>query len=682
MISPLIKSKWDQGAPYNNECPEIRGQHCFTGCVATSMAQVLNYFKYPEFGSGTASVSVGTERYTIDFSERAFDWDNMLDNYVSGTYNDSQASAVAYLMKACGFSVDMAYGLEASGASSQNIANAFVKYFNYDPSVTFEARLSYSGSEWDEKIYNSLKAGSPVIYNGNDLSVGHSFICDGYDGNGYYHINWGWGGMSDGYFLLNALNPEALGTGGGEGGGFNFLQGAVLNLKKPNGQPATPSEPKLSAYGLIGFDSLTKDAVGNDVLTCSLVHGYGPIYGWRNETGNSIKFNIGGVFVNSLNNEVVESQQGKFGGMNSVSLMPGGAYAGTVRITVTIPSSLPDGEYKMILSTRDNNSSSSEWIPVNVPYGYPDYIVIKKNAGKVSASSVEPSKLVIKDFKLDGNLYYGRSCNISFNVENSSDLELTEAISIILSEGDNVRFKSTNILVTVPPHSSEAQSWSLLLYPQEGQGTIKEDKDFNISLVNDFSGESYGSFGTVTMKPNPGDPSVQLRSMTIPGASSEETVICGDKYNVLVVEDSKNFDVDLKIKVSKGYFDSNIYVDIVELAPNATSPNQTVPVKDQVFTKHLEMNAGEEATLNIPISFPEAQNGNIYYVKVKYYGTRSEKLIGSLRFKVKSGSGLIDINIEENEEYYNLQGVRIETPIPGEIMIVKKGSKIEKRILK
>ncbi|MDE5790678.1 MAG: C10 family peptidase [Muribaculaceae bacterium] len=679
-IDPLVKSKWDQGEPFFNECPELSGRHCYTGCVATSMAQVMNYFKYPEKGVGTGTAIVNRRKVTMDFGERAFDWENMLDNYI-GTFTDTQASAVAYLMKACGFAVNMTYGLDASGAVSALIASGMRDYFQYDGSITFEARVSYSTSEWENIIYDNIAKGSPVIYNGNDGQVGHSFICDGYSSDGFFHINWGWGGMADGYFLLNALNPEALGTGGGTGGGFNYMQAAVLNISKPSGNPVVEQVPYLTAYGLLGVDNVTVGTKSTQI-NVSLQSGYGNLHAWRNETMSSMSINVGGVLRKVGSSDIVLEQEGSLAGLEVVNISPGEYYIGTAKIKVAIPSTLPDGDYTMTLCTRDTKNPSTGWIPIRFPYSYPDYILLNKTGNKVIATTVENPHLSIDGFELLGNLYYGRKANIKFNVANASDYELTESISLVLSSQGKEKFKSELILVSVPPHSSQSQEWYVKLYNQTGQGTVTADTEFDMDLKNDFSNFVYGNYGKIIMHPNPGDPTVVLKSMTIPGATKEEVEICGDTFSVLCVENKDNFAADISFRISKGYFDSKVYVDIAELAPNATSPNEIVVVKDQVFSQVVELNSGEEITLHVPISFSEGSSDKIYYLKCKYYNNRGEKVIGSLRFKVSGDSKVCELTGEDNTvvEYYNIYGIKVDNPVCGDIVIEKKGSKVRKII--
>lgn len=153
-------------------------------------------------------------------SAPAYDYANMLDNYYKTTYTAEQASAVATLMKHCGYSVQMAYSLQGSGAIAVNAGPAFCNYFGYDENtVTYVTRRTHSLAEWCAIIDHELVNNRPIFYNGFTLSIsGHAFVCDGADGNGFYHINWGWSGYFNGYFditLLNCDEPET--TTGNDG---------------------------------------------------------------------------------------------------------------------------------------------------------------------------------------------------------------------------------------------------------------------------------------------------------------------------------------------------------------------------------------------------------------------------------------------------------------------------------
>ena len=208
-IGPLIKTKWDQHEPYNNEIPiyDDSGEPYLTGCVATAMAQVMKYWKYPTHGTGSYSYTPTTYKFSADFGNTTYDWGNMRDTYLyneeSGgpLFTEAEAKAVGTLMYHAGVSVHMGYGIEESGAYHDSIGTALIKYFGYDKSIQYEERQYYSNDEWGDIIYSELDNSRPILYYGGR----HMFVCDGYDNEkDLFSFNWGWGGEDDGYFSLSA----------------------------------------------------------------------------------------------------------------------------------------------------------------------------------------------------------------------------------------------------------------------------------------------------------------------------------------------------------------------------------------------------------------------------------------------------------------------------------------------
>ncbi len=234
-IAPIVKTHWDQGAPFNDLAPvDDKGYRCYTGCVATAMSQVMKTYNFPEKGIGENSYYLGSLEQTIsfDFAKTTFDWANMINDYPG---NATQNNAVATLMKAAGVAVDMSYGVNASGAFSGEVPAAIIKYCGYANSAHFSYRKYYSMPVWMDMIYSELSQGYPLYYSGQaaDGSGGHAFVLDGYRASdAFVHINWGWGGMSDGYFRITTLDPGMQGAGGA-GAGFSDLQGAIFSLRKP-----------------------------------------------------------------------------------------------------------------------------------------------------------------------------------------------------------------------------------------------------------------------------------------------------------------------------------------------------------------------------------------------------------------------------------------------------------------
>lgn len=223
-IKPLIKTQWNQSGPYNFLCPydSVNNATSATGCVATATAQIMNYFQWPA----------------------GYEWDKMKDMYENADSTEA-GYAVAKLMKDVGEAVYMSYGANGSFASSVYVCEALRNNFSYSYSTEFVQREDYTVKEWDELIYSNLADGKPIYYAGlmvdltkeNDkwkgALAGHAFVVDGYDTDGLYHINWGWGGSSDGYFLLSVLEPSSQGIGGAVGSeGYSLSQEAVVNIAK------------------------------------------------------------------------------------------------------------------------------------------------------------------------------------------------------------------------------------------------------------------------------------------------------------------------------------------------------------------------------------------------------------------------------------------------------------------
>lgn len=232
-IETLLKSQWDQNAPFNLNAPTTKvdgTRHSASGCVATAMAQIMYYYKYPAVGTGTCTATWKGGEVSADLAAYPLDWDNMLDVYKSGQYTEEQGQAVADLMYACGLSVESDYA-STTTANTVKEVTALCENFGYSKEMRYYYHdFIASEDEWADLIYGSLSRQHPVAFaGGEEDGGGHSFVCDGYDGNGYYHFNWGWGGDSDGYYLLNLLNPKNQGTGG-TADGYNDRQLIITDI--------------------------------------------------------------------------------------------------------------------------------------------------------------------------------------------------------------------------------------------------------------------------------------------------------------------------------------------------------------------------------------------------------------------------------------------------------------------
>lgn len=236
-ISPLLGNiKWNQGTPYNNMCPMDKTTRAYTGCVATAAAQIMKMYNWPETGQGSH-----TDNWTSDagkqgtsfanFGATTYDWANMLDTYKNNNYTTAQANAVATLMFHVGVACDMQYGGDesnGSGAYTDDMGNALVTYFRYKNTAQYKS--NQSTSQLTSLFNTELEAGRPILMGGCNDNAGHEFVCDGRDADGLFHINWGWGGTSNGYFALNGLDPDQQGPGG-SAAGYNQQIDCVIGIE-------------------------------------------------------------------------------------------------------------------------------------------------------------------------------------------------------------------------------------------------------------------------------------------------------------------------------------------------------------------------------------------------------------------------------------------------------------------
>ena len=240
-IVPLLTTTWNQGTPYNNSInisfPGTAGEKPYTGCTATAMAQVINYYKYPDALVATIpAYTTEKNHYEIDAvnSGSIIDWRNILDSY-SASSNDAQKKAIADLMLFCSNSIKSDYIdlKQGTSASMEYCPMALVDYFGYDPTARIAYSDYYTIDGWNNLIYDELAAARPVLYAGSSLGGGHAFVVDGYRSDGYYHINWGWGGLGNGFFLLYVANPYNTTSAGASNthDGFSISQRAIIGVQ-------------------------------------------------------------------------------------------------------------------------------------------------------------------------------------------------------------------------------------------------------------------------------------------------------------------------------------------------------------------------------------------------------------------------------------------------------------------
>lgn len=378
-IPAMLTTQWNQGAPYNANCPKyaklISGntyssESTVTGCVATATAQVMNYQAkkhgihqtpttqvIPQYSSTKCLLWNETMTGVWNAVDKkpitTINWDAMSNTYPS---TEQANDAVATLMEYIGAAVEMQYGtsdMGGSSASQEAATSALVSYFGYDPDARSIYRNKYSYDEWVDAIYTELSTNGPVLYSGQSASGGHAFVVDGYDHDDYFYVNWGWGGMSDGSFRLSLLNPDDQGIGGGNpGDGYNSDQMAMINVCPVDDGVNLRDEASLtvnewsctiSSYASYGL--YYGELRGNTVYTPQIN------YSFINDTGWSLDFEWGvAIYQNSSLVNVV------YGPISQSFPSRMNRYGTTA--SFNWGNSLANGEYQMVAVSRKVGTST------------------------------------------------------------------------------------------------------------------------------------------------------------------------------------------------------------------------------------------------------------------------------------------------------------------------------------
>lgn len=443
-IPPLCETQWGQGEPYNLLCPEIDGKRTWSGCVAISMAQIMNHFRWPETGMGSHSYTWDGRELSADFSSMRFMWDDMLPSYKS-EYSSQQAQAVAQLSFACGVAVDMNYGLSGSGAEGEDQAMALMKYFDYGKSTTLLERTDFKTKEWERILYGSLEAGAPVAYMGFANGGGHAFLLDGYDGNGFFHFNWGWTGDADGYFRMSAINPYRD-VYPGYLYGYNRDQKAVVYAL-----PSVVRDSPLVVMSNRGDLSVDPDAPEGQI---SLV-------GKFTYLGNSEVSVAMGVSIADAqgNSEIIQMEESVLKPMEEIT-----------ELSVALPQ-LPDGVYKLSPVYYDGEC----WRVVASFLGKSDEVVMHVDEDGVHFEQGEEGiALTLAGIKLNTPFYMGKPFEIEYEIRNDGRFEqgLVYYVAVINGIGD-VAWNFNPEVVCLEPGESETVAYQETLPFFSSLGTYK-----------------------------------------------------------------------------------------------------------------------------------------------------------------------------------------------------------------
>ena len=379
-VGPLFITQWGQNVPYNNRCPELRGEHCVTGCIAISTAQTLYYYQYPESAMGMVNYVSTTNQIPIqeDLSTFTFNWPFIKSSYKYGAMV-KECEAVADLVYCCAAAVQMNFGLKESSATSTNQVKALVDNFGYDTDIAIIHRDYMAYNEWQALMINELNNKRPLIYAAVSPQVGgHSFSIDGYkadeEGYPFYHVNWGWEGNFDDYYKLSALEAD--------GDEYSQEHEAIIGIKPDNG--VKDSEFYWQAKEVI-LNPARINPKNTHKFTITV----------NNMFNYSYKAFVGRIYFylrDANQKEILVGSQG----LDNVSFCYG---LRTLNVDGTLPNEIAEGDYTLIIRSKADDSNKYE----TVTYSSPKVLTVSTITEKYTP------KMQVNEFTNVGEEENGRS---------------------------------------------------------------------------------------------------------------------------------------------------------------------------------------------------------------------------------------------------------------------------------
>lgn len=639
-IAPMVESQWNQSEPYNYMCPTIEGEpgRSVTGCVATAMAQIMYYHKWPvaetkvipAYQMSNGELIAGANPVTLD-------WDAMQSTYTgSEAEDDPSALAVAQLMVLCGKGVQMAYSYYSSGAGDGAVVNALKSYFDYDGAIHRISRADYANADWEKAIYDELAAQRPVYLSGTSLSasgtVGHAFVCDGYDGQGLFHINWGWGGMSDGFFRLTLLNPDDHGTGGNNGsGGYSMGEAAIIGIQ-PN-QGGTLQE---TAELTLETFSCTAESVERN----SFAAGFSlPLdYDMWNMTTQTFSVNVGIAIYDEDNQLWGVSQTGL--ATSAIGTSYGWSTQDKGPKSLTVGEGITAGNYTLRMVHQVNGSD--EWTLLKNADKY--YLEMRVSGNKATITNHAPnSGIAVNRTDLRGNLSVGSLQTFTYNITNSGDT-YTQDIAFFVN--DDIL---SGIGLNLDPGATDDYIFS---WTPERKGT------YCVGLANATTGEIlYAEQYTVEEAKE-----YQLNfTYTVDGM--EDNTVSGNSIRG-TIHATNNGEEDYRdyLVCYLGYIDGRTIYLTQQTAPFAEIP------------------AG--GTVDVPFEFTGLDGSLTYAVVVGYttegqlFNDQQDCQFGPIILDTTAIEGIeVEEETEADQPVYNLQGVRMPDGVSLPKGIYIKGGK-------
>ncbi len=625
-VKPLLGSiQWNQDAPYNDQCPVYDiSSRCATGCVATAMAQVMYYNRWPEQGIGShtyaPSILYGNT-LTADFANTRYNWDAMLPQYDANS-SDTSREAVAQLMLHCGIAVDMQYS-SSSGATSLSVPLALVNYFGYDRGIAYRTRQNYSSTEWQSIIVEELDNNRPLIALGTSSAGGHCFVFDGYDRNGFVHVNWGWGGMSNGYFRTSALTPATQGIGGSDGG-FNYNQYIVTGIQRPATNTYADIE-LVSSEGLVP-DKMT--VASGETFSASL---HGTLYnaGWQDA---ALYFGL--MVIDAAGNQAYAAS------LNTPdTVLTGYMYNGLTYDSVAL-GPLADGNYRLYPAVR-STEEGAPWHPIRDQYvGYPNYLNVSVANG--TATFTYPDYFCLN------------ADSVSFETEVFAK-KLTQLKAHIVNTGD------VNYLGEVQPLLLDAKTGRKVCAGTTQKIDLAPGADIEVDFIDAFD-VAPGNY-LITLADDDERHICNSRPVSIQAAPDEAAVTPAEQLAFEGTVNKDNLDITAHIKCTAGYYSGYAYLFIL----NESGAVQKGCLDPQYF----RVKEGNTADVRFTGPFENGVDGTVYTATILLYDGTSYSILApremsTCQFTLGSGTGIAGTTSGNGETaslsnaaVYSINGVRL-----------------------
>lgn len=430
-VAPLLKTTWSQDAPYN----ALLGYN-YTGCVATTISQVLKYHEWPVQGMGNVSYVNTSDNRTLsgNLNLSQYDWANMLPNYDAPVQaTQAQRNAVAKLMKDVGLASGMQYHPGFAVATNQGAFDAFVKHFDYQATCVYQS--TEGPSVFADLLRQELVDGFPFYFYGatKDYKGAHAWVVDGFDDKGFFHMNFGWNGQSNGYYSLSALN---LSQSGKEfnGAKLAFSRAFMAIFAHPNKTGVKRIDPSLMPErGNLSFTAegafTRKDGVEH---ISNRMETYPVELSYIINKGLPFKGDVGVTVIDEQNNRVATAAsqwhneggftQQFFTGYGDGKMQTDGILSTPISVNVPLKG-LKEGVYtlKVVSADYQDDNTWTDWVLLRKA----PYMVIKVTADKVEVleecSKTSSFKLVAEPF-YDKTLNPGAKVTCNMAIKNLSGL--------------------------------------------------------------------------------------------------------------------------------------------------------------------------------------------------------------------------------------------------------------------